>query len=216
MFGRKTSVALGHRWLPILELSSAGHQPILSAEGRYVLMFNGEIYNHQELRTSLETDGSPSWRGYSDTETLLACFAAWGVESILQSAVSMFQIALWDRHKRVLHLAHDWMKEKPLYYEWVNDVFVFASEMKALRQVLYKYVPCRELIERPKVGITISIGQWLRGPLRKWAEDLLDERQFARVGHLDPKPVRETWGQHLDGRQNWAARLWGVLMFQAW
>jgi asparagine synthase (glutamine-hydrolysing) len=85
----------------------------------------------------------------------------------------------------------------------------------ALRQVLYKYVP-RELIERPKAGFAIPVGEWLRGPLREWAEALLDERRLAREGYLNPAPIRAVWAQHLSGRYDWTLRLWCVLMFQAW
>lgn len=130
----EAGIALAHRRLSILDLSPAGHQPMLSAEGRFVLVFNGEIYNHLELRVRLESEGAaPTWRGHSDTETLLACFSAWGVEPTLQAAVGMFALALWDRRERVLHLARDRMGEKPLYYGWVGGAFVFASELKALR-----------------------------------------------------------------------------------
>ena len=85
----------------------------------------------------------------------------------------------------------------------------------ALRQVLYNYVP-RQLIERPKAGFGIPVGQWLRGPLRDWAETLLDERRMELEGYLNPKPIREIWQQHLSGRYDWTVRLWTVLMFQAW
>jgi len=84
-----------------------------------------------------------------------------------------------------------------------------------LRQVLYKYVP-RKLVERPKMGFGIPLDAWLRGPLRAWAEALLDEGRLKREGFLDSAPVREKWNEHLSGRRNWAYHLWGVLMFQAW
>lgn len=122
-------VALGHRRLSILELSAAGHQPMVSACGRFVIVFNGEIYNHLELRKSLRTD----WRGHSDTETLLACISQRGVEQALQQAVGMFAFALWDADEKTLTLARDRLGEKPLYYGWQGDVFLFASEIKALR-----------------------------------------------------------------------------------
>ena len=84
-----------------------------------------------------------------------------------------------------------------------------------MRQLLYRHVP-RDLIERPKAGFAIPVGQWLRGPLREWAEGLLSESRLQSEGYLEPGPVREAWRQHLSGRYDWTARLWGVLMFQAW
>jgi len=84
-----------------------------------------------------------------------------------------------------------------------------------VRQVLYKYVP-RELIERPKAGFAVPVGQWIRGPLREWASDLLDEKRIQREGYFNPKLVKELWEQHLSGRHDWTPRLWAILMFQAW
>ena len=130
----QAGVALGHRRLSIVDLSPAGHQPMASAGGRFVIAFNGEIYNHLELRAELaSTAAAPAWRGHSDTETLLAAFEHWGVEATLQKTVGMFAIALWDKRERTLHLARDRFGEKPLYYGWVNGAFVFGSELKALR-----------------------------------------------------------------------------------
>ena len=130
----QAGVALGFRRLSIVELSAAGHQPMHSASGRYVITFNGEIYNHMDLR--LELPGL-AWRGHSDTETLLAGFEAWGIEETLKKTVGMFAIALWDTQTRTLHLTRDRFGEKPLYYGWVgsgsNAAFVFGSELKALR-----------------------------------------------------------------------------------
>lgn len=137
-------IALGHRRLSILDLSPAGHQPMVSPGGRFVIAFNGEIYNHLDLRRDLENipthqplsqgaRGHISWRGHSDTETLLACFEAWGIEKTLTRAVGMFAIALWDRETRMLILARDRMGEKPLYYGWQGDAFLFGSELKALK-----------------------------------------------------------------------------------
>lgn len=122
-------LAIGHARLSILDLSAAGHQPMVSASGRYVIVFNGEIYNHLELREQL---GGLSWHGHSDTETLLAGFETWGVEKTLQATVGMFALALWDRVERRLTLARDRIGEKPLYYGWCNGAFIFASELKAL------------------------------------------------------------------------------------
>ncbi|TIC85335.1 asparagine synthase (glutamine-hydrolyzing) [Crenobacter intestini] len=124
-------VALGHARLSILDLSPAGHQPMVSAGGRYVIVFNGEIYNHLELRARL-AGSAYAWRGHSDTETLLACFEAWGVEDTLRECVGMFALALWDRQTRSLVLARDRFGEKPLYYGWNGRRFFFASELKAI------------------------------------------------------------------------------------
>lgn len=128
-------LALGHRRLAILDLSPAGHQPMVSSSGRYVIAFNGEIYNHPDLRTELEKlgAGGTAWRGHSDTETLLAAFEAWGIEPTLRRLVGMFAIALWDRETRTLTLARDRMGEKPLYYGCARGALVFGSELKALR-----------------------------------------------------------------------------------
>ena len=129
-------VALGHRRLSILDLSPAGHQPMISACERFVIVFNGEIYNHLELRKTLEKSSQlpiGGWRGHSDTETLLACFAFWGIEKTLQSTVGMFALALWDKLDKSLTLARDRIGEKPLYYGWQGEAFLFGSELKALR-----------------------------------------------------------------------------------
>ena len=123
-------IGLSHRRLSVLDLSPAGHQPMVSGSGRYVIAFNGEIYNHLDLRRQL---GDRAWRGHSDTETLLAGFEFWGIEKTLQRAVGMFAIALWDRVDRSLILARDRMGEKPLYYGWQGDTFLFGSELKALK-----------------------------------------------------------------------------------
>jgi asparagine synthase (glutamine-hydrolysing) len=125
-------IALGHRRLSILDLSAAGHQPMVSASGRYVMVLNGEIYNHLELRGQL-AGAHAVWRGHSDTETVMAGFDHWGIELTLQKAVGMFAFAVWDRRDRVLTLARDRMGEKPLYYGFQGETFLFGSELKALR-----------------------------------------------------------------------------------
>ena len=131
---RESGVALASRRLAVIDLSSAGHQPMPSRSGRYVIAFNGEIYNHLDLRLRIEsrTAESASWRGRSDTETLLAAVESFGLEEALRSAVGMFAFALWDRKERTLHLARDRLGEKPLYYGWQGGVFLFGSELKAL------------------------------------------------------------------------------------
>lgn len=128
-----TGIGLSHRRLSILDLSPAGHQPMLSDDGRFVIAFNGEIYNHLELRSELERAASKEWRGHSDTETLLSAIGVWGVEVALKKSVGMFAFALWDRAERTLTLARDRLGEKPLYYGLQNDVFMFGSELKALK-----------------------------------------------------------------------------------
>lgn len=131
---RAAGIAFAHRRLSILELSSAGHQPMESVDGRFVIVFNGEIYNHLELRGEIESlDGNAAepWRGGSDTETLLRCIRLWGVEGALEKLVGMFAFAVWDRAERVLCLARDRLGEKPLYYGFVAGAFVFASELRS-------------------------------------------------------------------------------------
>ncbi|MBZ0072532.1 MAG: asparagine synthase (glutamine-hydrolyzing) [Thiohalobacteraceae bacterium] len=126
-------IALAHRRLAVLDLSPAGHQPMISANGRFVIVFNGEIYNHLTLRQSLDATMPVAWRGHSDTETLLEAIAAWGMERTLKQCAGMFAFALWDRERRSLSLARDRLGEKPLYYGWQGDTFLFGSELKALR-----------------------------------------------------------------------------------
>ena len=131
----RKGLALAHRRLAILDLSAAGHQPMASASGRYVIVFNGEIYNHLSLRERLQQQGQAlQWRGHSDTETLLAALSAWGFAETLSQLVGMFALAVWDAKTEELLLARDRFGEKPLYYGWQRGVFLFGSELKSLRQ----------------------------------------------------------------------------------
>jgi asparagine synthase (glutamine-hydrolysing) len=125
------NLAFGHRRLAIVDLSPEGHQPMVSANDRYVMVFNGEIYNFIELRQQLEALGH-KFRGHSDTEIMLASFSQWGIVSSVQKFVGMFAFAVWDRRKRLLHLGRDRLGEKPLYYGWGNGTLLFGSELKAL------------------------------------------------------------------------------------
>lgn len=127
-------IGLAHRRLSIIDLSQTGHQPMKSADERYVIVFNGEIYNHLDLRSKLAVNSNGHvWRGSSDTETLLECIRIWGVEKTLNSLVGMFAFALFDKHKKELILARDRFGEKPLYYGFNKKKFLFASELKAMR-----------------------------------------------------------------------------------
>lgn len=154
---KSCGVALGHRRLSILDLSSSGHQPMVSASGRYVLAFNGEVYNHERLRAECSgLSGSRVWCGSSDTESLLAAIEYWGVEVALKRCLGMFAFALWDRESQTLTLARDRLGEKPLYYGWRGDgdrsVFVFASELKAI----LAYPGCNPVVSRD------ALSQYLR------------------------------------------------------
>lgn len=129
-------IGFGHRRLAIVDLSPAGHQPMVSAGGRYLIIFNGEIYNHMDCRTAL-ANSNVVWRGHSDTETLLAGFEAWGIQGTVERCIGMFAFAVWDRHTNELTLGRDRLGEKPLYYGWqgagTHASFLFGSELKALK-----------------------------------------------------------------------------------
>jgi asparagine synthase (glutamine-hydrolysing) len=208
-------VALGHRRLSILDLSAQGHQPMTSQCGRYVIVFNGEIYNHIELRQGLS---GFNWRGHSDTETILACFSQYGVRPTLHRLVGMFGLAVWDRQSRLLTLARDRMGEKPLYYGRLPcGDFVFASELKALaahprwaaevdRDALALYfrhnvVPAPHSIYRgisklaPGAWLEISVDgiarvgtYWdLRGVIERGRSDPLEVSDAEAVGLLEER-----------------------------
>ncbi|WP_353214318.1 asparagine synthase (glutamine-hydrolyzing) [Salinisphaera hydrothermalis] len=127
-------IALSHRRLSIIDLSPHGHQPMVSACGRYVVVFNGEIYNFREIRQDLEAHNYP-FNGHSDTEVLLAAVSIWGMTEAVQRFNGMFALAVWDREKRQLQLVRDRLGQKPLFFGWIGQSFAFASELKALRVV---------------------------------------------------------------------------------
>ncbi|MGE0190235.1 MAG: asparagine synthase (glutamine-hydrolyzing) [Steroidobacteraceae bacterium] len=208
-------IGLAHRRLSILDLTSAGHQPMVSRSGRYVIAFNGEIYNHLDLRKILESkissDSTPSnhyhetniWRGSSDTETLLAGFDVWGISETIDRSVGMFALAIWDRNARTLSLARDRLGEKPLYYGWQRNAFLFGSELKALKVhpefcadvdrsaltllLRHNCIPAPYSIYNgikklpPGTVLTVSLRQRNNQPIRYW-----DVRKIAARGYLDP------------------------------
>ncbi|MDZ4070736.1 MAG: asparagine synthase (glutamine-hydrolyzing) [Sediminibacterium sp.] len=135
-FGKKIDskygIALGHRRLAIQDLSKAGHQPMISKSGRFEIIFNGEIYNHFEIRKKIESSFRIHWISSSDTETLLSAIDCWGIDSALKETVGMFAFALWDNVEKSLYFARDRMGEKPLYYGWQGGVLLFSSELKSL------------------------------------------------------------------------------------
>ena len=122
---KPAGLALGHRRLSIVDLSPQGHQPMQSADGRYVLVFNGEIYNFSNLRQQL-MGLYHTFKGNSDTEVMLAAFCEWGVRRAVEKFVGMFAFAVWDRQERILTLGRDRLGEKPLYYGWMGPSFLFG------------------------------------------------------------------------------------------
>jgi asparagine synthase (glutamine-hydrolysing) len=189
-------MALGHRRLAIVDLSPEGHQPMVSAEGRYVIVFNGEIYNFLELRRQLEQLGH-RFRGHSDTEVMLAAFSQWGLDAAVRHFNGMFAFALWDRQERVLHLGRDRLGEKPLYYSWLGQTFLFASELKALKAypnfnpeinrdalalyLRHNYIPAPYSIYQgvyklpPASILTVQLGEAVAQPVPYWSAKSIAE-----------------------------------------
>lgn len=197
-------VALGHRRLAIVDLSENGAQPMRSADERYVLVYNGEVYNFRELRGQLERDGErDAWRGGSDTEVILRAFARYGVEQTLCRMKGMFALALYDREAGSVTLARDRMGEKPLYYGMVNGSFVFASEIAAMKELSdfhngiaanvlplyfqYGYIPAPYSVYE---GIyKLMPGTWLSvdvSTLKQEQHTYWDLKQVAKEGEAHP------------------------------
>ena len=146
-----SGIAIAQRRLAIIDVSPGGAQPMASHDGRWQLVFNGECYNFQDVRTELEGEGVGDWRGHSDTDVVLEAIALWGLERALAKLIGMFAFALWDRQDRVLHLARDRMGEKPLYYGLVGRDLAFGSELKALHQ----HPSWRPEIDREALGLML-------------------------------------------------------------
>jgi asparagine synthase (glutamine-hydrolysing) len=207
----EAGVGLGHRRLSIVDLSPLGHQPMPSANGRWVLDYNGEIYNHMALRRELEgAGGGPlgtglPWRGHSDTETLVECIAAWGLKATLQKCVGMFALALWDRKDRRLYLARDRFGEKPLYYGWTGGDFVFGSELKAIRS----HPRFENEVDRRAVRM-LAARAYVPAPLSI----------YRRLFKLDPGCILsvgpDAWQFPRDSAPNPDARANGVAMERYW
>jgi asparagine synthase (glutamine-hydrolysing) len=199
-------IVLGHRRLSIVDLSPAGHQPMTSADGRLVITFNGEIYNFRELRAELEASGV-QFRGHSDTEVMLESFARYGIAAMLPRLIGMFSMALWDRRERTLSLVRDRLGIKPLYWRYDGGLFIFGSELKALRAhpswtpeidrgavaafLRHNYVPAPHSIYRGvhklKPGCMLTLA-WQKGPqiARYW-----DAREVARSAQPLALPENE-------------------------
>jgi len=198
---RDPGVALVHRRLAIVDLSPAGHQPMSSADGRFVITYNGEVYSHREIRAELEAKGQ-LFRGHSDTEVILESIARIGVSPTAKRLIGMFALAVWDRQERTLTLARDRLGIKPLYWAKFGDLFLFGSELKALRQhpawtprtkpeavaafMRHNYIPAPNTIYQgvyklePGTVLTLPFG---REPL---FEKFWDARQVAIQGLQNP------------------------------
>ena len=183
-------IGLAHRRLSILDLSDAGKQPMVSESGRYVIAFNGEIYNHIDIRKELEKHASsPRWRGRSDTETLLAGFERWGVINTLSRCIGMFAIGLWDNQTHELSLIRDRIGEKPLYYGWQGREFLFGSELKALNV----HPSFRGEIDRDALGLFVQLS-YIPSPFSIYKGiSKVPPGCIIRVSKRTPDPVVESF-----------------------
>jgi len=220
-------IALAHRRLSVLDLSPQGHQPMLSHCGRYVIAFNGEVYNFAAIRNELEQAAvTLVWHGHSDTEVMLAAIAEWGLEVAIKKFVGMFAFALWDREASTLSLARDRLGEKPLYYGWQGETFLFGSELKALKAhpafraeidrdaltlfLRHNAIPAPYSIYQgihklpPGTFLQIHAGQKDARPVAYWSARLVAEAgQRNMFGGSDAEAVAELerlLGQAVDGQ----------------
>jgi asparagine synthase (glutamine-hydrolysing) len=194
--------ALVHLRLSIVDLSPAGHQPMTSADGRYVIIFNGEVYSFQEIRKDLEAHGVTLFRGHSDTEVILESIALFGLDATLKRMIGMFAIALWDKKERTLTLIRDRLGIKPIYWAKFGSLFIFGSELKALRAcpswmpridrnavaayMRHNYIPAPHTIyqgvQKLEPGCVLTL-RWGKEPV---IERFWDARAVARAGLADP------------------------------
>jgi asparagine synthase (glutamine-hydrolysing) len=201
----ETGISLGHRRLSILDLSPLGHQPMHSACGRYVIVFNGEVYNFRALRRELEPLGHV-FRGHSDTEVMLAAIRQWDLAGAVRRYIGMFAFGLWDRQERVLHLVRDRLGIKPLYYGWIGETFLFGSELKALRAhprfaadidrdslaafMRYNYIPAPRTIYKGifklPPGSILTVRDRDSKPTTYWSA-----REIAKAGFEEPLAVSD-------------------------
>jgi asparagine synthase (glutamine-hydrolysing) len=212
-FDAEAGIGFSHRRLAIVDLSEHGRQPMTSKDGRWVLSFNGELYNFQALREELEALGH-RFAGHCDTEVMVEAFSHWGVADALPRFNAMFAISLWDRERRVLHLMRDRLGEKPLYYGWCGNVFLFGSELKALRshpsfaaevdrdalalQLRHSYIPAPYSIYRgirklpPATRLEVSFEERHAQPVPYWSARAAAEKgvaDFLRLSDADAEEL---------------------------
>lgn len=206
---QEAGIALGHRRLSIVDLSAEGHQPMVSAGGRYVIVFNGEIYNFRELQLELAGTGV-RFRGHSDTEVALAAFERWGIQATLPRLAGMFAFALWDRQERELTLARDRAGEKPLYLADLNGTLLFGSQLSALREhpawrgeidrgalsalLRYSYIPAphsiHQGVEKLPPGTVVTLKRSRStGALERSESAYWSARGAAEAGHASQLQV---------------------------
>ena len=190
----QAGIGLGHRRLSIVDLSSSGHQPMISSNKRYVIIFNGEIYNFKEIKTDLQKRGI-QFVGHSDTEVLLESIAIHGLEKTLDEINGMFAFALWDREDRILILARDRIGKKPLFYGWCGNVLLFGSELKALRC----HPNFDSQLDRDALGQFIQFN-WLSGP----------SSIYRKIKKLQPgcylRVLQQSFGEEITPKNYWLAQ----------
>ncbi len=193
--------AVGFRRLAIVDLTPGGHQPMASADGRFVIALNGEIYNYRDVRTALEAEGI-RFRSASDTEVALEAIGAWGVDAALPRLWGMFALALWDRQARQLWLARDRLGKKPLYYGFADGAWLFGSELKALR----RHPSCPTAIDRGAVRALLRLG-YIPAPATVYAGlRKLPPGCLARLDADGASTVRAYWRARAAAEQGVAER----------